>query len=207
MGRKTIDLIGQTFGSWTVVERRGFIGPSAAFLCLCACGSERIVRSGSLRGGGSMSCGCDGRERLGNSSRKHGLHKHPAYRSWVSMKDRCSRQAHSHYSQYGGRGITFDRSWNAFDGFWHDMGQSWFVGASLDRKDVNGNYNAENCRWATPREQSNNRRNTVILEYDGVELPLTFWAEKLGISATSLRLRIKRGWDRDRIFSKPERIR
>lgn len=94
----------------------------------------------------------------------HGLTRKKGYRSWESMKRRCTNKKDINYKNYGGRGISFCKEWETFTNFWADMGDSWGKNLTLDRIDVNGNYCKENCRWATAKTQQNNRRNNVIIK-------------------------------------------
>lgn len=193
MPRDALDLSGQTFGRWTVIRRDGKIGDQSAFLCQCECGSRKRVRGPSLKSGGSLSCGCAGRERLGARARRHGAHGHPLYRTWVSMHDRCRRPNHSAFSRYGGRGIYVHQRWAEFSAFLEDMGRAWRPGLTLDRIDNDGPYSPWNCRWATKKQQSSNRSRKTI-RAAGKNLTTREWAIETGIRPDLIRQRISRGW-------------
>ncbi len=192
---KAPDLTGQTFGLLTVIRREGSKPYGGfAYLCRCQCGTEKVISSGSLaRADGSRSCGCVGRKKLAERSATHGMHKHPAYKSWSSMIERCTKPNHMYFDRYGGRGITFCEAWRTFEGFWADMGRDWFAGATLDRADVDGGYTPTNCRWATRAEQNRNRSNTVWLTYQGKTQGISAWAAELGLAATIIRNRLAKG--------------
>jgi hypothetical protein len=96
--------------------------------------------------------------------RTHGMSSHPAYANWEAMRQRCNNPNSDWYHYYGGRGITVCLRWDSFVNFWEDMGPTWLTGLTLDRMDVNGPYNLDNCRWATRLEQSRNTRRTVRVE-------------------------------------------
>jgi len=123
-----------------------------------------------------------------NSEYRH-LHKTPIYRAWASMKQRCLNVKNVNYPRYGGRGITICDAWLDFANFYKDMGASQYKGGSLDRVDVNGNYSPTNCKWSTPKEQSNNRRHHRMIKWHGQTRNLTQWGELLGIKSSTLRQR------------------
>lgn len=160
---KVIELAGSVFGqliALRAVEHTKREG-SAYWLCLCTCGASHIVRSDNLRSGSVKRCkNCQSNLRTQGVRLDHGLTDTPTYKSWISMRYRCTNQKYSEYKYYGGRGITVCERWiDSFENFLADMGERP-KGKSLDRIDPYGNYCPENCRWATAKEQANNKRTT-----------------------------------------------
>lgn len=155
-----IDITGQRFGRLTVLQRLEGAKKYSRWLCACECGREAKVLGDNLRNGRTQSCGC---LRLGcQNAFKHGASrrkKHtPEYRSWTRMLCRCLNRNHKDYHRYGGRGIAVCARWNDFASFLADMGPRPGGGRSIDRINNDGNYELSNCRWATPKEQAQNRR-------------------------------------------------
>jgi len=151
---------GERFGRLTVIkEVEGYMSPGGQtkrkFLFKCDCGNEKEILLADVRGGNSKSCGCVERNF------KHGLRKHYLYDTWNGMKQRCLNTNHKGYDDYGGRGIKVcDRWLNSFPNFLEDMGEKPGPEYSIDRIDNDGNYEPDNCRWATPSQQVlNQRRN------------------------------------------------
>ncbi len=123
------------------------------------------------------------------------------YGSWYAMKQRIGNPNHSAYHNYGGRGLTYDPIWKSFTEFEKDMGDTYKKGFTLERIDNNGNYCKENCRWATRKDQCNNMRKNVIIEYKGIKLTSSQWAEKLGLKEATFKYRRLRGWTLERMMS------
>lgn len=156
------DLTGRTFGRLTVLYKAPVVG--TRWVCLCTCGSECVVRACHLLSGNNKSCGCLKRNVLGDASRTHGMansritgYKSRTYGIWQAMRGRCLNPNNSRWGSYGGRGITICSQWDSFEQFLQDMGEAP-DGLTLERKDVNGNYEPTNCVWATWVEQAKNKR-------------------------------------------------
>lgn len=154
--------------------------------CLCDCGKKLEVTHNNINSGGSGSCGCRQRS-LG------GLWSHPLHKVWESMMARCYREKTPHYHNYGGRGITVCERWHEFLSFFEDVVSGYKHGLSLDRINNDGNYEPSNTRWATPKQQMNNRRTNVRIEFQGVTRTLAEWSEAVGISDYVLSKRIRSG--------------
>jgi hypothetical protein len=197
-----IDLSGQRFGRLTVVaESDPYIGPSGKkarrWRCKCDCGNTATPVQSNLKSGIAKSCGCLRVDRLIERSTSHGnaarANPSPEYRAWSAINRRCSDTNHSRYADYGGRGIQV--LWKSFDEFLKAMGKQPSAGHSIDRVDVNGHYCTENCRWASPKEQSRNKRDTQWVEWNGRRQSLADWADETGISHSTLYHRlVKQNW-------------
>jgi hypothetical protein len=136
-------------------------------------------------------------------STTHGRTNTSAYWRWRAMIQRCTNPKNSQWTSYGGRGIAVCERWRTFENFYADMGDPP-PGMSLDRIDVNGNYEPSNCRWATFSRQARNLRKTPMLTFNGETLPLIDWAERLGINFRTLHSRLKkRGWTVERTLTTP----
>jgi len=167
-----ISIIGQTFGRLKVIselpsEFRRDRRRRMSF-CKCVCGNTKKVLNESLRLGTTTSCGCAQPEQRLAASRANLHHGHttngtqsPTWKSWRSMVERCKYPSSVVWKYYGGRGIKVCERWERFENFLYDMKERP-IGKSLDRIDPNGNYEPSNCRWATPLEQSQNRRPRVV---------------------------------------------
>ena len=190
-------LTGQIFGRWTVSEQDGVDKDgSTKWLCECQCGIIRVVSGHSLKRGRSSSCGCLKIDKITT----HGLHKTPTYRIWTGIKRRCTNPNAKDYPCYGGRGITVcDRWMHSFENFLSDMGVRP-EGLQIDRIDNEKGYSKENCRWVTAKVNCNNRRCNRI-EYNGNNLTVAEWSDRLNITTGTLRKRLKSGWSIDKIMN------
>lgn len=152
---RLIDLTGRRFGSLVVISRaHNSDSHHARWFCQCDCGNTAVVYSSNLIRGHTRSCGCQKEERI----LKHGMCGSPEYQAYQGMIDRCFNPNNSEYRNYGGRGITVCDKWReGFEAFYSDMGDRPSSQHSLDRIDVNGNYEADNCRWANIFVQAQNR--------------------------------------------------
>jgi hypothetical protein len=143
-------------------------------------------------------------KKHGNST--HGMTWTAEHRAWLSMRNRCHNPKASGFAKYGARGITVCQKWrDSFEAFYADMGKRPSPLHSIDRKDVNGHYEPENCRWATPIEQANNKTNNRFIELDGRTLTLAQWSRESGIDADVISLRIDSGWDTRTAIFEPKR--
>lgn len=129
---------------------------------VCDCGNEAAVPGRTLASRTSRSCGCLNRERLHEAHTKHGMANSPIYKIWTGMRQRCDNPDRREYPDYGGRGIRVCERWEDFANFYADMGDRPGPKYSLDRIDVDGNYEPGNVRWATRSEQNSNKRPTLV---------------------------------------------
>jgi hypothetical protein len=162
---RKIDLLGQRFGRLTVVASAPSGGKHARWLCACLCGTRKVVYSSNLLRGLTQSCGCLNREISGgitkhaHSNSRNGSPS-AEYVSWQSMKTRCENPSAANFKYYGGRGIMICARWrNSFEDFLADMGFRPSPQHSIDRIRVDGHYEPGNVRWATAKQQANNRRD------------------------------------------------
>ena len=144
----------------------GYAGPAkggSRWWCRCDCGNVSRVNVTKLLIGATKSCGCLKDENTGNRHRTHGMRRHPLYNTWAKMRSRCDNAADPAYPRYGGRGISVTASWQGPDGFPNfvaDVGERPSRSHSIDRINNDGDYEPGNVRWATPKQQANNRRNS-----------------------------------------------
>ena len=200
--------IGDKFNRWTVVGEPIIINTRRKYLCKCDCGTERYVDYYSLVRGESKSCGCfmvefNSNRPMPNHYKTHNMSHTRFYRIWRNIICRCKYKSHESYKNYGGRGITVCDRWSSFENFKEDMYESYLnhvnefgeKNTSIDRIDVNGNYEPSNCRWATIEEQANNTKRNRLVLCNGEYLSTRQISEKYNINHSTVRSRLCKGMD------------
>lgn len=195
------NLVGRQFGELIVLKRNPVNSKSgnARWDCKCSCGNIATVIGSKLRSGATKSCGCARKSKIAQ-----GFSKTRLYRIWSLMKKRCYRNENENFKHYGGRGIEVCEEWKKdFIAF-----RSWALShgyadnLSIDRIDVNGNYEPSNCRWADIKTQANNRRNNHIITYLNNDYTVSEFAELLKVSYWTVSNQLKLGWSIEKIVQK-----
>ena len=206
-----IDLTGQKFGRLRVLNRGDdYISSSGdkyvRWVCECECGNIKNIFGTCLRNGTTKSCGCLKKDLDKHKFVTHGDSNAHLYYVWRGMRNRCTSKASRIYKYYGARGISVCEEWNKYDNFkkWA-LSNGYKQGLSIDRVDVNGNYEPSNCRWITQREQNLNRRNNRYIQYNGERKTLTEWVNECGIEEHVLRYRLNQGWNVEKALNTPVR--
>lgn len=201
-----IDITNQRYGRLVVVARDGSDKKGhALWECKCDCGKRITVRGDHLRRGATQSCGCYMREKAKKQHKRHGETGTRLYSIWCNMKKRCDDQKYKSYPNYGAKGIKVCPEWSeSFEAFrdW-SISNGYRDDLTIDRIDVYGNYEPENCRWSTMLEQQNNRGNNRVISFRGVSKTVSQWAKETGISEGTIRSRLDRGWPADRVLADP----
>lgn len=197
------NLVGQEFGYWKVLEKvETSKHGHRMYLCQCVCGKQKTLRGSMLLQGTSISCRCQ-TSKLKNIT--HDMSCTRTYSTWLSMRERCNNTKKENYARYGAAGIKVCDDWNnSFEAFFADMGERP-KGMTIDRIDNSKGYYKENCRWATPKEQTLNRYPTVWLEYNGETLCLSDMAKKHGLTTTMIRKRLESGMTVEQAIETPHK--
>lgn len=171
----------------------------------CDCGTEFEVKTKHLTSGATCSCGCYAREKVSQIAGTHRKSTERIYNVWTAMKQRCYNPNCDDYINYGGRGITVCDEWrNDFqtfydwayaNGYAEEILPNGYNLLSIDRIDVNGNYEPSNCRWITNKEQQWNKRPKRLFTINGIDKTLPEWCRTNNIGYQTVVNRIKRGWD------------
>lgn len=202
-----IDLVGEKFGKLTVTDMVRKNNRTYC-ICICECGNIKTISQSHLRSGNTKSCGCWQKDHARILFTKHKKSTCDLYGVWQTMKQRCVNHNHKNYKNYGGRNIKVCDEWLCdFQLFYYwAICNGYKKGLTLDRINVNGDYEPTNCRWVTQLEQQNNRRNNILIEYKGDTKTLSQWGRKLGINVTTLYKRIFiNNWDIEKSFTTPVR--
>lgn len=207
--QKYKDLTGKHFGYWTVISKADTNNNGAFWHCKCNCGTEKIIKATALLSGQTLSCGCFNRE-VSHLNAKHGMSKTRVYNIWQGMKDRCYNPHNKKYRIYGGKGIKVCDEWQGEHGFEHfyewAISNGYKDNLTIDRyPNKDGNYCPKNCRWATYREQANNLSSNHLVTYQGESHTLAEWSRITGISYCTIKYRISKGWNEERLFDPPPR--
>jgi len=195
-------MINTTFGRLAVASKAE---KPRHWNCVCSCGKSACVRGDHLRSGATTSCGCAASEltvQRNIANAKHRLCNTGAYKSWQSMRTRCLNPNSDQYPDYGARGITICERWNSFEAFHEDMGDRP-MGTTIDRIDNDKGYEKDNCQWSTMTTQENNKRNNVIIAFNGRSMTAAEWSRETGIYYHTIKHRIGAGWSAERTLTEP----
>ena len=189
------NLLGQKFGMLTVIKRgENDKNNHTTWICKCDCGNIKQISANNLRTDKSKSCGCRVKESARKRFSTHGETKTRLYKIWAEMKSRCYNPYSTSYKNYGARGITVDVVWKddfiSFKNWAIENGYSDEL--TIDRIDVNGNYEPSNCRWATYEQQANNKRNNHLITYNNETHTIAEWSRITNIKYDTIERRINR---------------
>lgn len=183
------DITGMRFGNLTVVREVEKVNGKIKILTICTCGNERILIKQALTSGGAYAC----KECSFNNKIKHHKCDSKEYKVWSQMIQRCSNPNSKNFDRYGGRGVSVCDRWRySFAAFYDDMGDS--NGLTIERINSNGNYEPLNCKWATTKEQSRNKKSNINLTYNGVTKIFQDWCNEYNLHRNVLRRRLDLGW-------------
>lgn len=187
---KAKELSGERFGKLIAIERSGSDKKgNALWICQCDCENLTISRTYKLTSGEKNSCGCLQKELISKTAKIHGLYGTRIHTIWRHMKERCDVETCADYKNYGGRGIRYCEEWKDLLNF-----KNYSSELTLDRIDVNGNYEPRNCRWASHKIQANNTRVNRVIEISGVKKTMTEWSDETGVKVGTIWWRIENGY-------------
>lgn len=194
-------MVGRRFGKLVAIAAMPTSKNRRMWTCLCDCGNTTVVLEANLKNGNTKSCGCLQKERTAANNRariRHDMSGTPIYKVWLHIKDRCLNENNKDFKHYGGRGVSIDECWKsdfqAFYSYVSKLSHFGEKGYSLDRIDNNGDYAPNNVRWATTKEQGNNRRTNRKVEAFGEKHTVAEWSEMTGIKYRTLMARLNRGF-------------
>lgn len=214
--KRALVKVGQRFGKLTVIGRPFNFRPNQGMsrkthvMCECDCGNVTFASQSMMLRGATKSCGCGRAHKTTHGLTRKNGEVTRLFSCWCAMKQRCYSENHPVYRYYGERGIRICDEWlNSFEAF-HDwsMSNGYNYGLTIERNEVNGNYEPGNCSWATRKQQSNNTRQCVVVEAFGERMNLTQWVEsgKSVVSRETLGHRIKSGWSPEKALTKPSQV-
>lgn len=192
--------IGAVFGKWRVVSRE-----RGGWRCVCACGTERKIKSNHLTSGHTKSCGCARHASLTKHGHAKVGRRTRTYSVWIAMRARCQNPNSQRWHRYGGRNITICERWLSYEIFLADMGEAP-RGLQLERRNNDGPYTKDNCYWADRFEQGSNTSKNHNITVQGRTQPLIKWAREAGISPSTIHARLRGGWPvHDAVLRPPDR--
>ena len=199
---KAKDILGLKFGRLTAIEFSHKEKNERIWKCRCDCGKIVYSTVGRLQCGNTKSCGCLKTDILIERNKKHGLSCHSLYSKHYDMKSRCYDVKNDRYKNYGRRGIIVCDEWNnSFEKFYEwSIKNGYKKGLTIDRIDVNGDYEPSNCRWISNESQARNRTNNHLITIKGETRCLQEWADIVGTHYTSFLDRIKNGWSEEQLL-------
>lgn len=195
-------IIGKRFGMLTVLSIHKQ-NTRLMCSCVCDCGTCRDVRKDHLLAGKTVSCGCYGKNLKNGTT--HGMSGTRLHRIWKGMINRCRCGDNPGFINYAGRGISVCDEWKKFEPFYEwAMANGYREDLTIDRIDVNGNYEPSNCRWATVQEQALNRRSNVFITFNGATKHISEWDKEIGASKSGrIRARLNAGWSVEKALTTP----
>lgn len=202
---KSIDLTNKRYDRLIVLGKAGRKGEKVMWKCQCDCGNIVYVQTCNLNAHRVKSCGCLKDEKLIERSTKHNQRHTKLYEVWKSMKQRCSNPNNKAYKNYGGRGIKVCDEWkNDFFPFYQWSMQNGYKDTlTIDRINVNGNYEPSNCRWVDRETQANNTRVNHYITFNNKTLTITQWARLMKVNKNLLYNRFKKGWSIEKALTTP----
>lgn len=210
MGKRIYYEPGTKFGRLTILENLPVKNGDSIVRCICECDNEWTGISAKLKCGHTKSCGCLDRDVLMKRNIKHGEatrnKKSRLYSIWSDMRKRCNNPNHKFFKYYGGRGIVVYSEWNNFVVFstWA-MANGYKEDLELDRKDNDGHYSSENCRWVTRKDNMRNTRFNRLVTINGKTKPMAEWSEIAGLKRGTIQMRLKLGWPEGKLLIPPIR--
>ncbi len=203
-----IDMTNLRFGNVVVLRIAPPSKGKAKWVCVCDCGSEFTTCGGKLRCGDVISCQKCSKKRVQESRTTHGQRRSAEYRIWTHIKSRCLNEKVPEFKHYGGRGVFICDRWkNSFENFLADMGPRPGPQYSIDRRDNDGGYEPNNCRWASKKEQANNTRANRRVTIGHETKNMTQWADEIGVKREVIHKRLKRGVDISRLLEPTARAK
>lgn len=201
---KFVDITGNKYGRLTVIERvDNALDGQSRWLCECTCGNTTIVSKGNLKSGNVKSCGCLAKEI--KPAKTHGESRTRLYKIWFDMKRRCSEKYKDYFPEYHRKGIKVCKEWQTYEPFrdWA-LSHGYQDNLTIDRRDNDGNYEPNNCKWVDVKAQSNNRSSCIYITYNNKTQTMMQWCEELNLDYYLIHNRIhKLNWTFEKAISTP----